>query len=151
MAARIAATEERGQVAEDKTYIAVTIANKEAREQRGMWGTIRTLLYNSIEGVTKGHQTTLTLKGVGYRGTLIENGKVLELKVGFDHNVNALVPDAIDLAMTNPTLFEVKSIDKQKLGLFCARVRRIRPPEPYKGKVYVYIYAANIKGYIYWK
>jgi large subunit ribosomal protein L6 len=151
MAARIAAIEQHGKVAEEKTHLAVTVANRETKEQRQMWGTIRSLLHNSIEGVTKGHQTTLTLKGVGYRGALVENGKVLELKVGFNHNVNAGIPEEIEVVMTNPTLFEVKSIDKEKLGLFCARVRRIRPPEPYKGKVLLYIYAANIQGHICWK
>lgn len=84
-----------------------------------------------------GHQLTLILKGVGYRAAVIDGGKTLELKVGFTHNVNEPIPEGIEVTMMNPTQFEVKGIDKDKLGLFCARIRKLRPPEPYKGKVLV--------------
>ena len=133
--AKIEETESFGKVAPERNDLIVVVTNKTTREQREMWGTVRALLHNSIKGVTTGHQTTLTLKGVGYRGQLIDGGKVLELKVGYNHNVNAAIPEGIEVSMTNPTVFEVKSIDKHKLGLFCAGVRKIRPPEPYKGKV----------------
>lgn len=135
--ARIEETESFGKVAPERNDLVVVVPEKSARKQREMWGTVRALLNNHIRGVTTGHQTTLTLKGVGYRGQLIEGGKVLELKVGYNHNVNAPIPDGIEVSMTNPTVFEVKCIDKHKLGLFCARVRKIRPPEPYKGKVHI--------------
>ena len=133
--ARIEETEKFGKVASERNDLAVVVKNDTVRNQREMWGTVRALLCNSIQGVTTGHQTTLTLKGVGYRGQLIEGGRVLELKVGYNHNVNVRIPEGIEVTMTNPTLFEVKAIDKHKLGLFCAGVRKIRPPEPYKGKV----------------
>ena len=139
--AKIEETESFGKVAPERNDLVVVVTNKTTREQRSMWGTVRALLHNSIQGVTTGHQTTLSLKGVGYRGQLIDEGKALELKVGYNHNVNAAIPEGIEVSMTNPTLFEVKSIDKHKLGLFCAGVRKIRPPEPYKGKVTVMLFA----------
>jgi large subunit ribosomal protein L6 len=135
LAAQIAELESQGKVAPQRNDIVVVVTDDKSRKQREMWGTVRALLNNSIRGVSEGHQTTLTLKGVGYRGAIIAGGKMLELKVGYNHNVNADIPEGIQVSMTNPTLFEVKCIDKDKMGLFCARVRKVRPPEPYKGKV----------------
>jgi large subunit ribosomal protein L6 len=135
LASRIAQIEEQGQVATARNDLAVIVTDDKTRKQRQMWGTIRALLQNCIQGVSTGHQSMLTLKGIGYRGALIDGNKRLELKVGFNHNVYVDIPDGIQVTMTNPTIFEVKCIDKYKLGVFCASVRRIRPPEPYKGKV----------------
>jgi large subunit ribosomal protein L6 len=135
VAQKIADIEAQGKVAPQRTDLAVVVTNDTLKKQREMWGTIRRLLHNTIQGVTTGHQTTVTLKGVGYRAALVEGGKRLELRVGHNHNVYADIPEGINISVTNPTLLEVKSIDKQKMGLFCAEVRRLRPPEPYKGKV----------------
>ena len=135
LALQIAEIEGQGKVAPERNDLAVVVTDDKSRKQREMWGTTRALLHNSIQGVSVGHQTTLTLKGVGYRGAIIDGGKMLELKVGFNHNVNAEIPEGVEVTMTNPTIFEVKCVDKEKLGLFCARVRKLRPPEPYKGKV----------------
>jgi large subunit ribosomal protein L6 len=135
LASQIAEIEAQGKVAPERNDLVVVVTDDKSRKQREMWGTVRALLHNSIHGVSSGHQTTLTLKGVGYRAAIVQDGKMLELKVGFNHNVNAEIPEGVTLSMTNPTIFEVKCIDKEKLGLFCARVRKFRPPEPYKGKV----------------
>jgi len=135
LAGEIAEKEAQGKEAPERNDLAVVVTDDRNRKQREMWGTVRALLNNSIKGVSAGHQTTLTLKGVGYRGAIVENGKKLELKVGYNHNVYSDIPEGIQLNMTNPTIFEVKSIDKEKMGLFCAKVRKHRPPEPYKGKV----------------
>ena len=135
LAAQIAELEGQGKAAPQRNDLAVVVTDDKSRKQREMWGTIRALLNNSIHGVSTGHQTTLTLKGVGYRGAIVDGGKLLELKVGYNHNVNAVIPEGVQVSMTNPTVFEVKCIDKEKMGLFCARVRKLRPPEPYKGKV----------------
>ena len=135
LAAQIAELEGQGKVAPQRNDLAVVVTDDKSRKQREMWGTIRALLNNSILGVSTGHQTTLSLKGVGYRGAIVDEGKLLELKVGYNHNVNAVIPEGVQVSMTNPTVFEVKCIDKDKMGLFCARVRKLRPPEPYKGKV----------------
>jgi len=135
LASHIAELEAQGKPAPERNDLAVVVTNDKSRKQREMWGTTRALLHNSIQGVSVGHQTTLTLKGVGYRAAIIGGGKTLELKVGFNHNVNADIPDGVQVTMTNPTIFEVKCIDKEKMGLFCAKIRKFRPPEPYKGKV----------------
>jgi ribosomal protein L6P/L9E len=135
LAFKIAEIEAQGKVADERNDLVVVVKDETSRKEREMWGTVRSLLRNSIQGVSAGHQTTLTLKGVGYRAAIVQDGKVLELKVGYNHNVNADIPEGINISMTNPTIFEVKCIDKAQLGLFCARVRKFRPPEPYKGKV----------------
>ena len=137
LASEIAEIESQGKVALEKNDLAVVVTDTKSRSQREMWGTTRALLHNSILGVSNGHQTTLTLKGVGYRAAVIEEGKTLELKVGYNHNVNAGIPEGVQVTMTNPTIFEVRCIDKEKMGLFCAKVRKFRPPEPYKGKVHL--------------
>jgi large subunit ribosomal protein L6 len=139
LADKIAELEKEGKPTPQKNDLRVKVYNESSRKQRIMWGTIRALLNNHVKGVTEGHQTSITLRGVGYRGAVIENkatgGKQLELKVGHNHNVYADIPTSVEVTMTNPTIFEVRSIDKDTMMLFCATVRRLRPPEPYKGKV----------------
>jgi large subunit ribosomal protein L6 len=147
LAAQIAELESQGKAAPQRNDLAVVVRDDKSRKQREMWGTIRALLNNSIHGVSIGHQTTLTLKGVGYRGAIVDGGKLLELKVGYNHNVNAMIPEGVQVSMTNPTVFEVKCTDKEKMGLFCARVRKLRPPEPYKGKVCAILITLLIVGY----
>ena len=151
LAAQIEEMEAKGQPTPERNDLAVVVTDDKSRKQREMWGTTRALLNNSILGVSSGHMTTLTLKGVGYRGAIIDGGKTLELKVGFNHNVNAEIPEGVQLTMTNPTIFEVKCIDKEKLGLFCAKIRAYRPPEPYKGKVIRLILTGLTIGYICWR
>jgi len=148
LAARIAEIEARGEIAHARNDLSLVVTDPRSRKQREMWGTIRMLLGNSIQGVTTGHQSKLTLKGVGYRGMLLEDGKLLELRVGYDHAVNLPIPEGIQVTMVNPTMFEVFCIDKEKLGMFCASVRRIRPPEPYKGKVCHIQLTLLITGYL---
>jgi large subunit ribosomal protein L6 len=151
LASDIEKKEAQGQEAPERNDLAIVVPDDRNRKQREMWGTVRALLNNSIKGVSAGHQTTLTLKGIGYRAAIVENGKRLELKVGYNHNVYSDIPEGIELTMTNPTIFEVKSIDKEQMGLFCARVRKHRPPEPYKGKVSFPASTLLITGYIRWK
>ena len=151
LAAQIAELEGQGKAAPQRNDLAVVVTDDKSRKQREMWGTIRALLNNSIRGVSTGHETTLSLKGVGYRGAIVDGGKLLELKVGYNHNVYAVIPEGVQVSMTNPTVFEVKCIDKDKMGLFCARVRKLRPPEPYKGKVCVILVTLLMTGYFCWK
>jgi large subunit ribosomal protein L6 len=147
LASQIAEIESQGKVALERNDLAVVVTDDKSRSQREMWGTTRALLHNSIQGVSNGHHTTLTLKGVGYRAAVIE-GKTLELKVGYNHNVNAEIPEGVQVTMTNPTIFEVRCIDKEKMGLFCAKVRKFRPPEPYKGKVCLTLDDADDRVYL---
>ena len=149
LASEIAEKEALGKDAPERNDLAVVVKDDRNRKQREMWGTIRSLLHNSIKGVSAGHQTTLTLKGVGYRAAIVEDGKRLELKVGYNHNVYSDIPEGIQISMTNPTIFEVKCVDKEKMGLFCANVRKHRPPEPYKGKVHIALFSDSTDNRVY--
>jgi large subunit ribosomal protein L6 len=95
-------------------------------------GTTRSLLANMIEGVTKGFEKKLELKGVGYRA--ITEGKKLNLTLGFSHPVVFEVPDDITVETPSQTEVIVKGNDKQRVGQVAAEIRSFRPPEPYKGK-----------------
>ena len=95
-------------------------------------GTTRALLANMIEGVTKGFEKKLELKGVGYRA--ISEGKKLNLTLGFSHPVVFEVPDDVTIETPSQTEVIVKGNDKQRVGQVAAEIRGFRPPEPYKGK-----------------
>ena len=95
-------------------------------------GTTRALIANMVTGVTAGFQRKLELVGVGYRAAV--QGQKLNLTLGFSHLVNFPIPDGISMECPSQTEITVKGIDVQKLGQVCAKIRAIRPPEPYKGK-----------------
>ena len=97
-----------------------------------MWGLSRTLVDNMVVGVTTGFEQTLELVGVGYRAAM--NGKALNMQLGFSHEVNVDAPDGISFAVPRPVEIKIAGIDKQLVGETAARIRKIRPPEPYKGK-----------------
>jgi large subunit ribosomal protein L6 len=101
-------------------------------EDRALHGLTRTLVANMIEGVTKGFSKTLEIQGVGYRAVL--KGESLELAVGYSHPVVIHPPTGITFEVPVPTQVVVKGNDKQQVGQVAAEVRRVRPPEPYKGK-----------------
>ncbi|GGK13798.1 50S ribosomal protein L6 [Pilimelia terevasa] len=116
--------------AEDGT-IEVNRPNDErrAKERHGL---SRTLISNMIVGVTEGYKKTLEINGTGYR--VVAKGKDLEFALGFSHPVVVNPPDGITFAVEKPTLFHISGIDKQLVGEIAANIRKIRPPEPYKGK-----------------
>lgn len=99
---------------------------------RSCWGMSRTMVSNMIRGVTEGYSKTLEITGVGYRAAV--QGKVLQLNLGFSHDVNYPIPDGIEIKMTKPTEIVVSGIDKQRVGQVAAEIREFRGPEPYKGK-----------------
>ena len=99
---------------------------------RAVHGLTRSLIANMVEGVTDGFEKRLEIQGVGYRAKL--QGKAIELSVGYSHPVSIQAPDGIDFEVPQPTQVIVRGIDKQLVGETAARVRRVRPPEPYKGK-----------------
>ena len=111
--------------------LSFTVAN-DSQRARGMWGLSRTLTNNMVEGVTKGFEENLELVGVGYRAAM--KGKNLSLQLGFSHDIDMPPPDGIAFASARPTEIKISGIDKQMVGEVAARIRRIRPPEPYKGK-----------------
>jgi large subunit ribosomal protein L6 len=104
----------------------------ERGEDRALHGLTRSLVANMVEGVTKGFERRLELQGVGYRAAL--RGTALELAVGYSHPVVKDAPDGIEFEVPAPTRIVVKGTDKQRVGQVAAEIRRVRPPEPYKGK-----------------
>jgi large subunit ribosomal protein L6 len=102
------------------------------RQNRSLHGLTRTLLNNMVVGVTQGYKRDLEIQGVGYRAAM--DGKVLVLSVGFSHPVRMTPPDGISYTLDGNTRLSVNGIDKQAVGEEAARIRRVRPPEPYKGK-----------------
>jgi len=101
-------------------------------EHRALHGLTRSLIANMVEGVTNGYERRLEIQGVGYRAQL--KGKSLELALGFSHPVTVEAPDGIEFEVPQPTEVVVRGIDKQLVGEIAARIRKRRPPEPYKGK-----------------
>jgi large subunit ribosomal protein L6 len=99
---------------------------------RAIHGLTRSLVANMVEGVTQGFEKRLEIQGVGYRAKLA--GKALELSVGYSHPVTIPAPDGIEFEVPQPTQIVVRGIDKQLVGEIASQIRRVRPPEPYKGK-----------------
>jgi large subunit ribosomal protein L6 len=102
------------------------------RLHRSLHGLTRTLVANMVEGVTKGFEKRLEIVGVGYRATM--QGTDLELALGFSHPVRFPAPEGIEFEVPAPNRITVRGIDKQLVGEVAAEIRRIRKPEPYKGK-----------------
>ena len=103
----------------------------EAKEHRAFWGTYRALAQNIVTGLITGYTKQLEINGVGYRAAV--KGKVLNLQLGFSHDIDYDLPDAVE-ALVEKNVITLKSYDKQKLGQVAAEIRAFRPPEPYKGK-----------------
>jgi len=99
---------------------------------RSMWGLSRTLVANMVQGVTQGYEQTLELVGVGYRAAM--KGSALGMQLGFSHEVDVAPPAGITFAVPRPVEIKISGIDKQLVGEVAAKIRKIRPPEPYKGK-----------------
>ena len=106
-------------------------------EHRALHGLTRSLIANMIEGVTSGFEKRLEIQGVGYRAAL--RGKDIELQVGYSHPVQIKAPDGIEFEVPVPTQVIVRGNSKQVVGETAARIRKTRPPEPYKGKGIRYV------------
>jgi len=115
----------------------LTFATKsEAREHRAFWGTYRALAQNIVTGLTTGYTKSLEINGVGYRAAV--KGKVLNLQLGFSHDINYDLPEGLE-ANVEKNIIVLKSHDKQLVGQCAAEIRSFRPPEPYKGKGVKYV------------
>lgn len=121
----------RMQVEKNESEILVTRPTDRG-EDRALHGLTRTLIANMVEGVTQGFEKHLEIQGVGYRAQL--KGDDLELAMGFSHPVVVKPRKGITFEVPSPTQVVVKGIDKQMVGQTAAEVRKVRPPEPYKGK-----------------
>jgi len=121
----------RMEIAQDAGVVTVTRPT-ERGEDRALHGLTRTLIANMVEGVTKGFEKRLEIQGVGYRAAL--KGSDLELQVGYSHPVTIKPRTGISFEVPLPTQVVVKGTDKQAVGQTAAEIRKVRPPEPYKGK-----------------
>jgi large subunit ribosomal protein L6 len=121
----------RMQVAQEDGTLTVTRPT-ERGEDRALHGLTRTLIANMVEGVTKGFEKRLEIQGVGYRAAL--KGTDLELNVGYSHTVVIKPRTGVTFEVPAPTQVVVKGTDKQVVGQTAAEIRKVRPPEPYKGK-----------------
>ncbi|HEU4749598.1 MAG TPA: 50S ribosomal protein L6 [Acidimicrobiia bacterium] len=111
----------------------VLVARKDdARESRALHGLSRALLANMVIGVAEGFRRELSIVGVGYRAAL--KGSGIELQLGFSHPVQVTAPEGISFEVPEPTRVIVSGIDKEQVGQVAADIRKLRPPEPYKGK-----------------
>lgn len=123
------------EIQQDDNILRVSLKN-EARNLRSLHGLYRTLINNMIIGVSEQFQITLILKGVGYRA--IVQGKEIVLNLGYSHPVKINIPDDISIEVVQNTTINLKSCDKENLGLFASNIRAWRRPEPYKGKGILY-------------
>jgi large subunit ribosomal protein L6 len=120
------------QVTRDETGALTVTRPDDERASRSLHGLTRTLLANLVTGVTEGYTKKLEIVGTGYRVTA--KGTDLEFALGFSHPVLVTAPEGITFAVEGPTKFSVQGIDKQQVGEVAANIRKIRKPEPYKGK-----------------
>ena len=104
----------------------------EERESRSLHGLTRTLIYNNVVGVTEGYKKDLEINGTGYR--VLAKGTDLEFSLGYSHTITVKAPEGITFTVDGPTKFSVAGIDKQLVGELAASSRKLRKPEPYKGK-----------------
>ena len=122
-------------VQQENNIIKVSV-NAQTRNLRALHGLYRTLINNMVIGVSEQFELTLVLKGVGYRAAV--QGKEIVLNLGYSHPVNITIPDVISVDVVQNTTINLKSCDKELLGLFAANIRAWRRPEPYKGKGILY-------------
>lgn len=121
----------------NNSNIKIEIEDEKNKIQKSLWGTFRSLINNAVIGVTDGHSSTLRFKGTGYRVMLEKDDKGIDwvkMKVGRCNVEGLPIPENIICETPSQTLLVLSGPDKQKLNLFAARLRNMRPPEPYKGK-----------------
>ena len=106
--------------------------NNKTETSKIMWGTTRSIINTAIIGVSTGHEKILELNGVGFRANL--KGNILNLQIGFSHDVSYLIPDGIKLAVEKNTIIKISGIDKGLVGKVASEIKKLKPVEPYKGK-----------------
>ena len=111
----------------------VTVAPRGAEQRaRAMWGLSRSLVQNMVKGVSEGFTTRLDISGVGYRAAV--DGRLLNLQLGYSHDIKFAIPEDIKIVCDTPTQITVSGADRQRVGQIAAEIRSFRRPEPYKGK-----------------
>jgi large subunit ribosomal protein L6 len=115
----------------DKKELVVTRPDDE-KQSKALHGLVRSLLANMVEGVTNGYKKSLEIQGVGYKAE--QRGKNIVLSVGYANTISLAIPAGLTVTLEGPTKIHVAGPDKQKVGQFASDIRRVRKPEPYKGK-----------------
>ena len=115
----------------EKDKVKVTPVN-ESKSAKASWGMARTIINNMVAGVSKGFTKVLEINGVGYRASI--EGNILTLQLGYSHDIKLAIPEDLEVKCSKPTEIEVSGIDKQRVGQFSSEIRKLRKPEPYKGK-----------------
>ncbi len=111
----------------------VTVQPRSAEQRaRAMWGMSRSLVQNMVKGVSEGFTRKLEIAGVGYRAAV--DGKILNLQLGYSHDIKYAVPDDVKIVCDTPTAITISGADRQRVGQIAAEIRAFRRPEPYKGK-----------------
>jgi len=105
---------------------------KKNESSKVMWGTTRSIINNALIGVTAGHEKILELTGVGFRATL--KGNILNLQLGFSHDVTYKIPEGAKLLVEKSTIIKISGINKELVGKIAAEIKLLKPVEPYKGK-----------------
>ena len=108
------------------------LEKKISKETSIMWGTYRSLINNAVTGVTTGHEKILELNGVGFRANL--KGELLNLQIGFSHDVNFKIPKDIKITVEKQTIIKINGVDKELVSKIAADIKNLKPVEPYKGK-----------------
>ena len=112
---------------------AVTVSPRGSdKRSRAMWGMSRTLVSNMVTGVSTGFTRNLMIAGVGYRAAM--DGKILNLQLGYSHDIKYAIPGDIEVKCATPTQISISGADRQRVGQIAAEIRAFRKPEPYKGK-----------------
>ena len=105
---------------------------KNNQETKRLWGMNRSLINNAIIGTSKGYEKKLELTGVGFRAAL--KGNMLNLQLGFSHDINFDIPDGVKIQVEKQNILKITGSDKQQVGMVASEIKSLRPPEPYKGK-----------------
>ncbi|MEA3485644.1 MAG: 50S ribosomal protein L6 [Candidatus Aerophobetes bacterium] len=105
---------------------------REDKQSKALHGTLRSLIFNMVKGTSESFEKVLEIMGVGYKAKL--EGRTLSLNLGFSHTVKYNFPEGVKVELPNPTTIRVSGCDKQKVGEVSAEIRRLKKPEPYKGK-----------------
>ena len=108
-------------------------ASETTKIERAMWGLTRQLVKNMVEGVSKGFSKSLVITGNGYKASMIGSNKLLQMSLGYSHDIIMAIPGDIDVKC-NKNIITISGCDKEKVGLIASRIRANRPTEPYKGK-----------------
>ena len=125
-------------IIEEKDGIVTVRAKNDSKEARALWGTYRSLINNMLKGVKDGFEKILVYEGIGFKSEVksdssVESGKILELNVGFTHPVKVAAPKGVDFKAEKNQI-TVSGADKELVGQTAANIRKVKPPEPYKGK-----------------